>query len=203
MDNKLNLEHTDLQKYKDVVSFRKLLVELRRKKWVVYCEPPMLGVKQVIDYLGRYVHRVALANYRIVAVANDKVTFEYKKYAAAEAGKAAPVCLMTLDAEEFVRRFAQHILPLSFQKVRYYGFYASAAKKKLEVLAKQLQNRVICVPISKVQNILYQSLKLNPDVCPSCQCSTLETYPIPSDRSWIPIHEPYIRPPPPATVIRP
>jgi Putative transposase len=84
--------------------------------------------KQVIEYLGRYTHKIAISTHRIKNVSNGKVTFSYKDYA-----DGAKQKLMTLDAEEFLRRFCLHILPPGFRKIRHYGILSSRAKPKLRI----------------------------------------------------------------------
>ena len=93
---------------------------LRAKKWVVYAKPPFAGAAQVLDYLARYTHRIALSNERLVAVRDGQVSFRYKDYAHGNARK-----VMTLDAVEFLRRFLLHVVPPGFMRVRHYGLLAN------------------------------------------------------------------------------
>jgi Putative transposase/Transposase zinc-binding domain len=97
---------------------------LKRKKWVVYAKRPFSSPETVLEYLGRYTHRVAISNHRIQAVAHGKVTFLYR-------GRKADTarCSMTLDASEFIRRFLLHVLPDGFQRVRHFGLLANRWKK--------------------------------------------------------------------------
>jgi hypothetical protein len=90
------------------------------KEWVVYAKPPFGGPAQVLKYLARYTHRVAISNARLLDVGAGQVTFRYKDYADAHRSKT-----MTLSAEEFLRRFVQHIVPRGFVKVRHYGLLAN------------------------------------------------------------------------------
>lgn len=118
--------------------WRALLDGLYRKSWVVYAKPPFDGTEHVFRYLARYTHRVAIANRRIVAFQNGRVTFTLKDYA--EDGKRKH---MTLDAVEFLRRFLLHVLPKGFSRIRHYGLYAARnvdtrcalARRRLEPLA--------------------------------------------------------------------
>lgn len=96
------------------------------KKWVVYCKRPFFGPEQVIEYLGRYTHKVAISNHRICDISNGKVCFSAKDYR--HGGKKYQV---TLNEQEFIRRFAQHILPKGFTRIRHYGILSSALKKQL------------------------------------------------------------------------
>ena len=89
------------------------------KKWVVYCQKPFAGPARIIQYLGNYTHRVAISNHRIQAFEEGKVTFGYKDYKSSAKQKS-----ITLEADEFIRRFLQHILPCGFYKIRYFGILA-------------------------------------------------------------------------------
>ena len=106
-------------------------VLLRRKlynlNWVAYAKQPFGGPKQVIEYIGRYSHKIAISNHRIKKVEDGKVSFTYKDYASGGVQK-----LMTLRAHEFIRRFCMHILPKRFVKIRHYGFLASRNKPDLK-----------------------------------------------------------------------
>ena len=96
------------------------LRSLYAKDWVVYAKPPFGGTAQVLKYLARYTHRVAISNQRLLSLADGQVTFGYKDYADQERHKA-----LTLSAEEFLRRFVQHVLPKGFVKIRHYGLLAN------------------------------------------------------------------------------
>ena len=109
-----------VQALADPKIFGKLLGLLYRTKWVVYAKRPFGGAKQVYSYLGRYTHRVAISNSRIVSLKNDRVSFRYKDYADDNRIKQ-----MTLSAEEFIRRFLLHVLPKGFVRIRHYGLLAS------------------------------------------------------------------------------
>jgi hypothetical protein len=91
----------------------------------VYCKPPFGDAEEVIRYIGRYTHRVAISNQRIVEVDNDKVVFSYKDYKA----NAVVWRTMSLHAQEFIRRFLWHVLPKGFHKIRHYGFLANGRCK--------------------------------------------------------------------------
>ena len=107
-------------KLRDPFEFLNLLDRLYQKSWWVYNKPPFGGPEQVLKYLARYTHRVAISNHRLVAVADGKVTFTYKDYS--QNGRRRE---MTLPAEEFIRRFLLHILPHRFVRIRYYGLFAN------------------------------------------------------------------------------
>jgi hypothetical protein len=107
----------------DPTAFTVWLHELRRINWVVYAKPPFGGPQQVLAYLGRYTHRVAIANSRLISLSDDKVRFTWKDYR--QDGKTKT---MALDADEFIRRFLLHALPDSFHRIRYYGFLANGGR---------------------------------------------------------------------------
>ena len=107
----------------DPKAFARWLTPLYRKEWVVYAKRPFGGPAQVLKYLARYTHRVAISNSRLVKLENGQVTFRYKDYADASRHKT-----MTLSAEEFLRRFVQHVLPRGFVKIRHYGLLANRGR---------------------------------------------------------------------------
>ena len=107
------------------------------KDWYVYCKRPFKTTHSVLAYLGRYTHRVAISNHRIVSVADGKISFKWRDYRDGSAEK-----VMTLPAREFIRRFLLHVLPLGFTKIRHYGFLASAIKwKSLALCRRELAAR--------------------------------------------------------------
>jgi hypothetical protein len=121
--------HGQLQHLSDPRNFARYLAPLRHCEWVVYSKPPFGGPESVLDYLGRYTHRVAISNNRLKALKDGQVTFTYKDYKDEHQQK-----VMTLSADEFLRRFLLHVLPNGFQRIRYYGFLAS--RHRAENLAR-------------------------------------------------------------------
>jgi len=109
-----------VESLRDPAEFRILLGTLYRQRWVVYAKPPFGGAEQVYRYLGRYTHRVAISNGRLVSMEHDRVTFRYKDYADGARWKQ-----MTLDGDEFIRRFLLHVLPKGFVRIRHYGLLAA------------------------------------------------------------------------------
>jgi hypothetical protein len=116
-------------------AFKAHLAALRKAKWVVYAKPPFGGPDAVLAYLSRYTHRIAIANSRLVAFDGQCVTFKWKDY---RAKSAARYKLMTLNADEFIRRFLIHVLPDGFHRIRHYGLFANANRAANIALARQL-----------------------------------------------------------------
>jgi hypothetical protein len=116
---------SSLESLRDRSSFLDYLAPLREAEWVVYAKQPFAGPEQVLDYVGRYTHRVAISNNRLLEIAEGKVTFRYKDYRHDAQQKT-----MTLEAEEFIRRFLLHVLPEGFQRIRYYGFLANRYREQ-------------------------------------------------------------------------
>ena len=117
----------------DASAFNTRLAELRRIDWVVYAKPPFGGPCQALAYLGRYTHRVAIANSRLVALTNGKVCFTWKDYR-----QGGMIKVMTLDAGEFIRRFLLHTLPDGFHRIRHYGFLANGDRSNNLALCRRL-----------------------------------------------------------------
>ena len=117
-----------LESLADPIPWDAYLEPVRRAEWVVYTKPPFGGPAQVLDYVGRYTHRVAISNNRIRDIGDGHVSFQWKDYRDRDRQK-----VMTLEADEFIRRFLLHVLPQRFQRIRYYGFMANRQRKqKLE-----------------------------------------------------------------------
>jgi hypothetical protein len=116
-------------------AFKACLAALRKIEWVVYAKRPFGGPDAVLAYLSRFTHRIAIANSRLVAFDGERVTFKWKDY---RAKLDARYKLMTLDADEFIRRFLIHVLPDGFHRIRHYGFFANANRAANIALARQL-----------------------------------------------------------------
>jgi hypothetical protein len=117
----------------DTKAFAAWLTPLYTRDWVVYAKRPFGGPEQVLKYLARYTHRVAISNSRLLKLEEGSVTFRYKDYAT----KGKPRT-MTLPAEEFLRRFTQHVLPKYFMKIRHYGLLANNQRERLLAVCRQL-----------------------------------------------------------------
>jgi hypothetical protein len=181
----------------DPEKFAALKRQLYRQEWVVYAKPPFAGVEHVYHYLGRYTHRVAISNSRLLGMRDGRVRFRYKDYSDGCRQK-----VMELDAEEFLRRFLLHVLPKRFVRIRHYGLLASRnVSTKLEA-ARQL-----LVLESGPREPASQNTTTWPDVlakwleetfliCPRCGDkmirSPLETHDpnVPLDIASFPAHQP-------------
>ena len=106
--------------------FARYLAPLKDLEWVVYAKPPFGGPRQVLDYLGRYTHRVALSNQRLLDVKDGLVTFQWKDYRSKGREKSRA---MTIESEEFIRRFLIHVLPRGFQRIRFFGLLSNRNRK--------------------------------------------------------------------------
>jgi hypothetical protein len=149
--------------FKEVFGLKKVLYS---KNWNVYAKKPVAGPESVVQYLGRYTHRVAICNSRLVAAHEGKVTFRWKDYR-----KRLNKKLLTLDAHQFIGRFMRHILPSGFYKIRYYGLLASANHNKKEQCIRLIGKTT---PVSLLQGLAtMQVLKIvtgkAPDLCPNCR----------------------------------
>jgi rubredoxin len=139
--------------------FAKLLRRVHRQDWVVYAKPAFGGPVQVLRYLGRYTHRVAISNHRIVAFDGEHVTFRYKDYA-----RGSKQRVMTLTGVEFLRRFFLHVLPKGFVRIRHFGFLANRWRTaRLAICREVLGCTASTVPADPTQTQVPTSWK-----CPKC-----------------------------------
>ena len=173
-------------------AFAAYLAPLRNSEWVVYSKRPFGGPEEVLRYLARYTHRVAISNRRLVAVDDSRVTFKWKDYRIEGPDRYN---LMTLDTHEFIRRFLMHVLPGGFHRIRYYGLLASAVRADNIARARQM----LAVPLLPIDAIKTTATK--PDEpktpehpCPCCggRMIIIETF----ERGC----QPRYRPPPPAQI---
>ena len=145
---------------------------LYQKDWVVYAKAPFGGPQAVIEYLGRYTHKVAISNHRLQSTGDtcDTVTFDYKDYADGGTKKQ-----MTLGSEEFIRRFQQHILPAYFTKIRTYGYLGNRGRQQRvnEILKKMklpMHREQVTTPL---QIYLLEKYGIDTSLCPCCKNKTL------------------------------
>lgn len=115
------------------LAFARYLAPLKNSEWVVYAKTPFAGPQQVLDYVGRYTHRVAISNNRLLGIEDGSVTFRWKNYRDHNRPK-----IMTLAADEFLRRFLLHVLPNGFQRIRYYGFLGNRYREEKLARCRQL-----------------------------------------------------------------
>ncbi len=142
------------------------LAPLYAQDWVVYAKPPFGGPEQVLKYLARYTHRVAISNSRLVALSEEHVTFRYKDYADDHRPKK-----LTLPVAEFLRRFVQHVLPRGFVKVRHYGLLANRCREANLALCRRLL-LVVTVAVLLGQSTGDGDKAAQPDRCPACGHNT-------------------------------
>ncbi len=144
--------------FENARAFEAWVGQLQAKDWVVYSKPPFGGPAQVLKYLARYTHRVAIGNSRLVSLEEGRVTFGYKDYADASKSKA-----MTLDGVEFLRRWVQHVLPRGFVKVRHYGLLANRHREaKLAACRRLLLASGCRLPVCVAEP------EVRADRCPVC-----------------------------------
>lgn len=145
----------------------KLLENARQKEWIVYAKKPFAGPEQVLAYLGRYTHRIAISNHRIKSIVNSRIIFTYR-----DRSDGNQVKTMPLDAMEFIRRFLLHVLPGRFMKIRYYGFLANACKKKAVLLIRRLIGKYMEVKRITGETVREKMLRLTGRdilLCPHCR----------------------------------
>jgi hypothetical protein len=153
--------------------FDGLLNKLMKKDWVVYSKEPFAGPEKLLDYLGRYTHKIAISNNRILACDTDSVTFKWRDYSDNNKEK-----IMKLHPYEFIRRFLLHVVPTGFIRIRSFGFLASACKKKnIEIIRKELS---YCPKKTKekskkidVKLIMKELTGVDITLCPKCKKGTL------------------------------
>jgi hypothetical protein len=151
-----------LRPLRQEAAFRTFLRSLFHDDWVVYAKPPFGGPLHVLHYLARYTHRVAISNHRLVNVADGMVTFRWRDYA--HGGKQK---LMTVTAEEFLRRFLLHVLPIGFVRIRFFGFLANRRRKTLLPLCRKLLQ--MAPTLSSPNPIAPSSSPATIWRCPQCQ----------------------------------
>lgn len=151
--------------------FKSLLNTLWKADWVVFSKQPFAGPEQVLNYLGRYTHRVAISNHRILSIEDGRVTFTYR-----DRRDGDQVKRMTLDAQEFIRRFLLHILPPGFMRIRHFGFLANRVKNRNIRQCRELIGGS-CKPPERTDGgpleLLKKLMGIDLTKCPSCQNGTM------------------------------
>jgi hypothetical protein len=150
----------------DKRTFQRFIAPLRRIQWVVYCKAPFAGPKQVLRYLSRYTHRVAISNRRLVAAAADAIAFRWKDYRVDGPGRWKT---MRLHPHEFIRRFLLHVLPKGFHRIRHYGLFA--ATNRAESIATARARLNVAPPAAAPQqqpDVAADTPRVLPCPCPRC-----------------------------------
>jgi predicted Zn-ribbon and HTH transcriptional regulator len=167
--------HGSIKKYTAKEEFKQLLYQAYNKEWVVYIKKPFKDSKRVFKYLGRYTHRVALTNSRIIEATEDYVRFSWKDYKDNNKRK-----IMKLQTMEFLRRFLLHVIPSGFKKIRFYGLFANSCK------SKNIENiRRILGVLKKTQeeltprDLVLKEYGIDISRCPNCKTGVLEIFDLP------------------------
>jgi hypothetical protein len=172
--------------------FSEFIEKCFKIEWVVYAKPPFAGAERILDYLGRYTHRIAISNNRLLRLEDGKVTFAWRNY---QQGNKFQT--MTLQAEEFIRRFLLHVLPSGFMRIRYFGFLSNRQRaRKLNRCRDLLHQRAAKSTLRSMDwKQRYELLTGKEiDLCPFCGKGHMVTV-----ESLLPLRFPFIRPPPQRT----
>ncbi len=155
----------DNKELENPANFNNLISQMYKKDWIVYCKEPFKNADCVIQYLGRYTHRVAISNERIIKVEDENVTFKWRDYKDNNEMKE-----MTVSIQEFIRRFSMHILPPYFMKIRYYGIIGNRNKKK-KLLKCKILTRTKIYKKEKLPTLelLKKTLGKDFNLCPCCK----------------------------------
>ena len=153
--------------FESQASFGELIGSLLKAKWIAYAKRPFAGPQQVLEYLGRYTHRIAISNNRIKSIDNGTVTFQYR-----DRSKDNQVREMSLSADEFIRRFLLHVLPSGFMKIRYFGFLSNNNKKQTIPFLRKLIDPSAKLPEKTKETIIAMIFRLTGEditCCPECK----------------------------------
>lgn len=164
----------ELKPWGEPARFAQVVAAAYRMEWVVHAKPPWGGPEQVLKYLARYTHRVALSNDRLLKLENGEVTFRWKDYA-----HESRIRSMTLSAVEFLRRFLLHVLPARFVRIRHYGFLANRNREDLVALCRTLLEQPPAAPHSCDAESTTEPAAVEPapnaaDLCPCCRTGRLQ-----------------------------
>jgi hypothetical protein len=168
----------------DRFAFLHHLAPARKARWVVYAKPPFAGPQAVLAYLSRYTHRVAISNRRLIGFDETGVTFRYKDYRRADPDRQQA---MTLDTDEFIRRFLLHVLPRGFHRIRHYGLLAGSTRKHNLAQAR----RLLAAPVME-----QPEPDVTDDARPSCPCCGGRMIVIEAFARWCQARAPPVRNPP-------
>lgn len=163
--------HGESKRYASPTEFTGLKETLWQKDWVVYAKKPFAGPKQIIQYLSNYTHRIAISNHRLISCENGQVSFRWRDYADKNKTK-----VMTLSAEEFMRRYLQHVLPSGFTRIRQIGFLANRHKtEKLKQCRSALDFQAEPVIDETTDELLLRVYDLNIHRCHHCKIGSKKT----------------------------
>ena len=177
-----------LEFLRDPQAFAARIAAAKEHEWVVYAKRPFAGPQQVLDYVGRYTHRVAISNNRLIDIDNGHVKFHWKDYR-----DNSHIKVMDLEADEFIRRFLLHVLPEGFQRIRYYGFLANRDRRKKLALCRQLLGMQTSSQTTSVKDYRQQYQELTGrslTLCPRClkgQMAIVESLPPALCRAPVPL----------------
>ena len=144
-----------------------LFKSLFKKEWITYAKRPFGHTDQILNYLGRYSHKIAITNHRLLEVSDESVKFSYKNYR-----KGGEKQEMTLPTQEFIRRFAMHIVPHKFVRIRHYGILSNRNKKQTLKAVRKALGKPIITPTSKVLKPILAHNE-QPHFCPCCKKVTI------------------------------
>ncbi len=176
--------HNDQIKLPEKADFKAIIHQCYKKPWVVYCEKPFSNTSRLIEYLGNYTHRVAIANNRIIDHSNGEVRFHYKDYRSAGLRRQ-----VSLKAGEFIRRFLQHVLPDGFYKIRYFGFMAMCNMQSKLSVCYDLIGKDTFLPLLEGLHAIevWKSITgEDPLRCPRCQIGMMRKHVAPPTESFKP-----------------
>jgi len=158
-----------IEALKESPAFKRFLTHLYHQAWVVYCKPSLKHSEKVMDYLGRYTHRIALSNDRLVKLEDNRVTFRWR-----DSSDNNKIKLLTIEAFEFIRRFLLHVLPNQFVKIRYYGILSHRSRRGKLLRCKRLLGMMASEepdqsPKETWQDLLTRITGIDPRICPHCR----------------------------------
>jgi hypothetical protein len=154
---------------KHAATFEAFVNKVAWENWNSYVKAPFASPKEVVKYIGRYTHRIAISNYRILDTTGGKVTFRYKKYHAGNTSHET----MCLEAEEFIRRFLLHVIPQGFKRIRHFGFLSAGQKTAGLALARSLLNKAY-EKFLQAQSTFHDWLEDTRQKCPNCKDGILK-----------------------------
>lgn len=157
----------NLEEFRHPIRFEGLIDQLHAKRWVVFCKPPFAGPEKVLEYLARYTHRVAISNERLIEIDDDHVVFRFKDYS-----RGGVWATRRLRAEEFIRRFLQHVLPRRFVRIRYFGMLGNRYRRENLERARALlrvEPPETLVPEGETRLVMVERLTgIDSNRCPNC-----------------------------------